>query len=82
MGATSTGVLVISVRVRYAEFIKESEGVLMIITYFGIIDFQLVSWIKPIKKSLTKVLRKNIDMLWLSYNILPTRHAVHSEPHK
>lgn len=59
----------------------ESEGVLMIITYFGIIVFQLVERIAIAEKSIKSVLGHCIDMLGFSYNAIPTRHEVSSKPY-
>ncbi len=53
----------------------------MIITYFGIIVFQLVERIAITEKSIKAVLRWCIDMLGFSYNALPTRHEVQSKPY-
>lgn len=53
----------------------------MIITYFGIIVFQLVERIAITKKSIKAVLRRCVDMLGFSYNALPTRHEVRGKPY-
>lgn len=52
----------------------------MIITYFGIIVFQLVEWIVIIAKSSKSVLGHCKDMLGFSYLAIPTRHTVRSKP--
>lgn len=53
----------------------------MIITYFGIIVFQLMEQIVTTEKSIKAVLRRHIDMLGFSYNALPTRHEVPGKPY-
>ena len=57
--------------------ICESEGVLMIITYFEIIVFHLIERIALVTKSSEAVLRFCYDMLGFSYLAKPTRHEVH-----
>jgi hypothetical protein len=53
----------------------------MIITIFGIIVFQLICRnALELSKSSIEVVRLDIDMLRLSYNIVPTRHEVRMEP--
>lgn len=57
--------------------LQESEGVLMIITSCGIIVFQLIEWIAPDTKSLTKVSEVGSgDRLAFSIPAIPTRHEV------
>lgn len=53
----------------------------MIITYFGIIVFQLVERIAIAEKSIKSVLGCCIDMLGFSYNAIPTRHEVPIKPY-
>ena len=60
---------------------SESEGVLMIITIFGIIVFQLVERIAITEKSIKSVLRKCSCVLGFSYTALPTRHEVPRKPY-
>lgn len=51
----------------------------MIITYFGIIVFQLVTWLEPISKTRKSVFKNcylKLCMLWLAYNVIPTEHEV------
>lgn len=49
--------------------------------YISIIIFQLAERIAIIEKSSTEVLRHRIDMLWFSYNAIPSRHEVHDKPY-
>ena len=58
----------------------ESEGVLMIITAYGIIVFQLVLWIGIVSKSSKAVYKESKDMLAFSYLAIPTRHEVSEMP--
>lgn len=53
----------------------------MIITYFGIIVFQLVERIAIVKKSLKEVLMYGANMLGFSYLALRTRHEVPQKPY-
>lgn len=53
----------------------------MIITYFGIIVFQLVERIAIAEKSMKAVIGHCIDMLGFSYNAIPTRHEAPSKPY-
>lgn len=55
--------------------------VLMIITIYGIIVFQLVERIAFIKKSLKEELMYGADMLGFAYLALRTRHEVHGKPY-
>ena len=48
----------------------------MIITYFGIIVFHLISWIALNTKSLKKVSKENKNMFAFTYLAIPTRHEV------
>ena len=57
------------------------EGVLMIITMYGIIVFQLVERIAIVKKPLKKALMYGADMLGFSYSALRTRHEVPRKPY-
>lgn len=68
----------LGVQVPHAPFgqYRESEVVLMIITAYGIIVFQLVERISITEKSIKSVLGRCIDMLGFSYNAIPTRHEV------
>lgn len=49
--------------------------------YINIIVFQLTERIAIAEKSMKSVSRKCIDMLWFSYNAIPTRHEVHEKPY-
>lgn len=60
--------------------LAESEGVLMIITEYGIIVFQLMERIAIVKKSSIEVNEESKNMLAFSYLVIPTRHEVHIEP--
>ena len=51
----------------------------MIVTYFGIIIFQLVLWIGVITKSCEAVYEGCKNMLAFSYLAIPTRHEVHGK---
>lgn len=55
--------------------------VLMIITIYGIIVFQLVERIAFIKKSLKEALMYGADMSGFAYPALRTRHEVHGKPY-
>ena len=69
-------------RIDHQQFYPESEGVLMIITSYGLIIFQLVVWIGVVaaksRKSGDEKYGK--DMLGFSYPSIPTRHEVCIEP--
>ena len=53
---------------------SESEGVLMIITAYGLIVFHLVSWIGITKPA--KTAKYICDMLGFAYPAIPSRHEV------
>lgn len=58
---------------------SESEGVFMIITVYGVIVFQLVTWIGVLvtKSSEAAADRKyGEDMCGFAYPAIPTRHEV------
>lgn len=77
--------LEIVVRFNYfpSHFDSEIEGVLMIITSYGLIIFQRVIWIGVV----TAKSRKSADekygvyMLGFAYQAMPTRHEVSEKPH-
>ena len=48
--------------------------------YISIIIFQLAGRIAITEKSMKSVLGHCSDMLWFSYNAIPTRHEVHEKP--
>lgn len=83
--ARQTENLEIVVRFNYflSHFDSESEGVLMIITSYGLIVFQLVIWIGvAFSKSSEAANRKyGIDLLGFAYSAVPTRHEVSKKPH-
>ena len=56
----------------------ESEGVLMIITAYSVIVFQLVVWIGTlISKSSEAAIKKcGYDLSGFAYQAIPTRHEV------
>lgn len=59
------------------KFYSESEGVLMIITAYGLIVFQLVIWIGVVAaKSRKSAEGYGHDMLGFTYPAMPTRHEV------
>lgn len=60
---------------------SDTGVVLMIITIYGIIVFQLVERIAITEKSIKAVSRKCSCMLWFSYNAIPSRHEVHGKPY-
>lgn len=82
--ARQTENLEIVVRFNYfpSHFDSESEGVLMIITSYGLIVFQLVIWIGvTFSKSSEAAKRKyGVDLLGFAYPAIPTRHEVCIEP--
>lgn len=49
----------------------------MIITYYGIIVFQLIERIAIVEKSIKSALKYGADMLGFSYLAKRTRHEVH-----
>lgn len=60
---------------------SESEGVLMIITMYGIIVFQLVERISIIKKSLKEAIMYGANIKAFPYPAIRTRHEVHEKPY-
>ena len=56
----------------------ESEGVLMVITAYGLIVFHLVVWIGVLTTKLSKAAKRKYgeDMFGFAYPAIPTRHEV------
>ena len=52
-----------------------------VLGYANRIVFQLAKRIALAEKSMKTVLGHCIDMLWFSYNAIPTRHKVHEKPY-
>lgn len=57
---------------------SESEGVLMVITAYGLIVFHLVVWVGVLTTKSSKAAKRKYgeNMLGFAYPAIPTRHEV------